>query len=193
MNIEKPEPGIDRWFALRVKSRQEKLVAKAIASRGFEEFLPTYQRRCRWSDRVKSVDVPLFPGYVFCRLDPRRRLSLLVIPGVSHFVGIGKIPVPIEDSEMAAIQEAVRSGLSYEPWPFLQMGQRISMGDGPLAGIEGIYIGDSKQERIVVSITLLQRSVAVSIERQWVRLVDGSRWPGPVRSSQSSFPNSSCT
>ena len=89
------------------------------SNKGFEEFLPVYQCRRRWSDRLKEVEFPLFPGYVFCRLNPQYRLPLLTIPGVLHFVGIGKTPVPLEDAEITAIQAAVRSGLSTEPWPFL--------------------------------------------------------------------------
>jgi transcription antitermination factor NusG len=85
------------WFALRVKSRSEKIVSTIARNKGFEEFLPLYQSRRRWSDRFKSVDVPLFPGYVFCRVDPEFRLPLLTIPGVLSFVGIGKVPAPIDD------------------------------------------------------------------------------------------------
>jgi transcription antitermination factor NusG len=80
------------WFALRVKSRFEKLVTSMARNKGFEEFLPLYQSRRRWSDRLKSVELPLFPGYVFCKLHPEHRLPLLTIPGVLHFVGIGKSP-----------------------------------------------------------------------------------------------------
>ena len=162
-----------RWFALRVKSRCEKTVAAIAHNKGFEEFLPVYRSRRRWSDRVKSVELPLFPGYVFCQLDPQHRLPLLTIPGVLHFVGIGKTPIPIEPGEIAAIQAAVRSGLSMEPWDYLEVGQRVQIQEGPLAGVDGIFVGTSKQERIVVSVTLLKRSVAVAIERHWAIPLDG--------------------
>ncbi len=161
-----------RWFALRVKSRCEKVVATIARNKGFEEFLPLYESRRRWSDRLKAIELPLFPGYIFCRLDPEHRLPLLTIPGVLHFVGFGKIPAPIEDTEVAAIQTAVRSGLSTEPCPFLDVGQRVRLDDGPLAGLEGILVGTSKGERIVVSVTVLKRSVAVAIERHWAAPVD---------------------
>lgn len=177
MNIENPHGISERWFALRVKSRCEKVVAMMAQNKGFEEFLPLYQSRRRWSDRLKSVEVPLFPGYLFCRLDPQHRLPLLMISGVLHFVGVGKIPIPIDDGEIAAIQTAVHSGLLTEPWPFLEMGQRVRLDDGPLAGLEGILVGTSKQQRIVVSVTLLKRSVAVAIERHWATPVDGGGRP----------------
>jgi transcription antitermination factor NusG len=171
---EKLDNASHRWFALRVKARCEKAVATIAQNKGFEQFLPRYERRRRWSDRLKSVEFPLFPGYVFCRLNPQHRLPLLTIPGVLHFVGIGKVPAPIEDAEIAAIQSAVLSGLLLEPWPFLELGQRVRLEHGPLAGLEGVFVGDSKQERIVVSITLLQRSVAVAIERHWAQPVNGN-------------------
>jgi transcription antitermination factor NusG len=148
-------------------------VVVAIAqNKGFESFQPLYQTRSRWSDRLKAIEVPMFPGYVFCRLDPQRRLPLLTIPGVLHFVGIGKIPAPIEDTEIAAIQAAVRSGLLTEPWPFLEVGQRVRLEDGPLAGVRGIMVGTSKRQRIIVSVSLLKRSVAVAIERHWATPLD---------------------
>jgi transcription antitermination factor NusG len=156
-----------QWFALRVKSRREKAVAAIARNKGFEEFLPLCQSRRRWSDRVKSVDIPLFPGYVFCRLDPQRRLPLLTIPGVLHFVGTAKIPTPIEDVEIAAIQTAVRSGAQTEPWPFLAVGQRVRIEDGPLAGLEGILAGTSQRQRLIVSLTTLKCSISVAIERRW--------------------------
>ena len=128
------------WFALRVKSRSEKIVSTIARNKGFEEFLPLYQSRRRWSDRFKSVEVPLFPGYVFCRLNPEFRLPLLTIPGVLSFVGIGKVPVPIDDAEIAAIQTAVGSGLLAEPYPFLEVGQRVRIAEGPLAGSKGFWL-----------------------------------------------------
>jgi transcription antitermination factor NusG len=164
----------ERWFALRVQSRCEKVVAAVARNKGFEEFLPLQQGRRRWSDRLKSIELPLFPGYIFCRLDPQRRLPLLTIPGVLHFVGIGKIPSPIEDMEIAAIQTAVGSGILTEPWPFLEAGQRVRLEDGPLAGLEGILVEGPKRQRVVVSVTLLKRSVAVAIERHWATPVDVS-------------------
>jgi transcription antitermination factor NusG len=164
-----------RWFAVRVKSRAEKAVAMMARNKGFEEFLPVYASRNRWSDRTKSVEMPLFPGYVFCRLNPERRLPVLTIPGVLHFVGIGKTPLPVADAEVAAIRQAVECGLSAEPWPYLEVGQRVRLERGPLAGIEGILVDAHKDQRLIVSVTLLQRSVAVGIERHWVTPLDAGR------------------
>jgi transcription antitermination factor NusG len=164
--------GSKRWFALRVKPRSEKIVATITRNKGFEEFLPLQQTHHRWSDRIKAVDLPLFPGYLFCRIDPQYRLPILTIPGALHFVGIGKAPVPVEDAEIEAIQATLQSGLPAEPWPYLNLGQRVQLESGPLAGIEGLLIEVRKQHRLVVSVSLLGRSVAVEIEREWVRPVD---------------------
>ena len=173
MNLEgQTDSASHPWFALRVKSRSEKIVSTIARNKGFEEFLPLYQSRRRWSDRFKSVDVPLFPGYVFCRLNPEFRLPLLTIPGVLSFVGIGKVPVPIDDAEMAAIQTAIGSGLLAEPYPFLEVGQRVRIAEGPLTGIEGLLVEVRKQQRLAVSVSLLKRSVAVEIDRHWVRPLD---------------------
>jgi transcription antitermination factor NusG len=160
------------WFALRVKSRSEKVVATIARNKGFEEFLPLYQSRRRWSDRFKSVELPLFPGYVFCRLNPEFRLPLLTIPGVLGFIGIGRVPAPIEDAEITAIQTAIGAGLLAEPYPFLEVGQRVRVAEGPLTGLEGLLVEVRKQQRIAVSVSLLKRSVAVEIDRHWVRPLD---------------------
>ena len=189
MNLETPEfnNGLQSWFALRVKSRCEKVVAAMARNRGYQEFLPMSQSRRRWSDRIKTVDLPLFPGYVFCRLNPDYRLPLLTIPGVLHFVGLGRVPIPIEDAEIAAIDTAVRSGLGVGPWPFLKVGGRVRLEYGPLAGLEGLLVENRKQSRIVVSVALLQRSVGVEIEADWVKPLEPrsrNAWIAPAACAQ---------
>jgi transcription antitermination factor NusG len=160
-----------QWYALRVKPHCEKAVAAAAHGKGFEEFLPLHKCRHRWSDRSKPVEMPLFPGYVFCRLKIEQRLSLLTIPGVLHFVGIGRVPIPIDQAEISAIQTALRSQAGIVPWPFLTIGQQVRLTAGPIAGLEGILVQVCGQQRIVVSLTILQRSVAIQIERHWVQPV----------------------
>jgi len=174
VGAEKDPNAAEAWFALRVRPRYEKIVAATVHNKGFEEFLPLYQSRRRWSDRLKSLELPLFPGYVLCRLNPLYRLPLLTIPGVQHFVGIGKVPIPIEDSEIASIRVAVRSGLPVDPCPFREIGQRVRIDCGPLAGLQGVLIRTSKRERVVVSVTLLKRSVAVAIEPHWAKSLNAN-------------------
>src|SRR4029077_14794699 len=112
------------WFALQTKSRCEHVVATQLRGKGYESFLPLYKSRRHWSDRVKELELPLFPGYLFCRFDPSQRLPILTTPGVIQIVGIGKTPIPIDDNEIAAIQIAMESRLAREPWPFLKIGQK---------------------------------------------------------------------
>ncbi len=125
-------PAERSWFALRVRSRHERIVASALCDKGNEVFLPLYRCERRWSDRIKELELPLFPGYLFCRFDILNRLPILVTPGILHIVGIGRIE------------------------------------GGPLAGVEGILVVKKTPLRLVVSVTLLQRSVAVEIDHGWV-------------------------
>ena len=157
----------DNWFALRVKSRYEKAVAAAVRNKGFEEFLPLYRWRQIWSDRSKWVEMPLFPGYVFCRLDPQHRIAVLTIPGVLNFVSFGKVPIPIDAVEIASVQAAVRSDLRTEPCSFVSDGPRVRLGRGPLAGTEGILV-DSARQRVIVSLSVLRRSIAIDVENHWL-------------------------
>src|ERR1051325_10662748 len=136
------------WLALRVKSRCERAVATAVRHKGFEEFVPLYQCRRR-SDRLKSLELPLFPGYIFCGMDPKLRLTVLTIPGALHFVGIGKIPIAIEDAEIAALQNASRSGLTMEPCSYRDVGQLVRLNEGPLAGVTGILVEARKEYKVV--------------------------------------------
>jgi transcription antitermination factor NusG len=156
------------WFALQVRSRYEGVAAAHLSGKGYECFLPKHKSRRRWSDRFKEVESPLFPGYVFCRLDPHDRLPIRITPGVILIVGQGKTPEPIDESEIAAIQSAVKSGLPSQPCPFLQIGQRVRIDNGPLWGLEGVLLDFKGHHRLVLSVTLLHRSIAVQVEGAWV-------------------------
>jgi transcription antitermination factor NusG len=157
------------WYALQVRSRYEDTVATHLQGRGYESLLPLYKCRRQWSDRLKEIELPLFPGYVFCRFNPLNRLPILSVPGVVQVVGVGRTPVPIDESEIAAIQAAFKSGLPSQPWPFMQIGDRVRIEYGPLCGLEGILLNFKGRQRVVISVTLLQRSVAVQIDGAWVR------------------------
>jgi transcription antitermination factor NusG len=159
------------WYALRVRRQYEKVIGRNLHARGFEEFVPLYRSRRRWSDRVKEVEFPLFPGYVFCRFDLKDRVPVLTIPGVSSIVGIGMVPKPVDESELNALRTVLRAGVSCAPWPFLKMGERVELLRGPLRGLEGIVLDLKSTYRLVISIELLMRSVAVEVEREWIRPV----------------------
>ena len=173
----------NRWYAVRVKSRHEHSVDRHLRARGLESFLPLYRSRSHWSDRVKHVEFPLFPGYVFCRFNVEDRLPVLSAPGVVHLVGTGKVPVPIEESEIAAIQAAVKAELHREPWPFQQIGKKVKIARGPLAGVEGILVAVKGRESLVLSVTLLQRSIAVEIAEGWALPVSSELATGSQRPS----------
>lgn len=152
------------WYAVRVRARQEDLVAGALTQKGYEVLLPKYTCRKRWSDRVKQVELPLFPGYLFSRFDIHNRLPMLVTPGVMSIVGAGHTFLPVDPHEIAAIERIVGADVKAEPWEYLHIGQRVRIEAGPLRGVEGILAGVNERHRLVVSITLLQRSVAVEID-----------------------------
>jgi transcriptional antiterminator NusG len=152
------------WFALQTRMRYEEFVARQLRGRGFDPFLPVYKSRRRWSDRTKEIELPLFPGYLFCRFDPANRFPILSAAGVLGVVGVGKTPTAIEEREIAAIQKTVHSGLPSQPWPFLQIGQKARVTYGPLCGVEGILVSFKGNCRLVLSVNLLQRSVAVDLD-----------------------------
>src|SRR4051812_26012077 len=119
------------WYALRVKNRHEKAVAASLESKGLVSFLPLYRARRRVFTRKRDVQMPLFPGYVFCRINVTNRLPVLMIPGVFDIVHAGKIFFPVEESEIDALQTIVKSALYAQPWPFLKVGHRVRLADGP--------------------------------------------------------------
>lgn len=163
-----PEGDSRPWFALLVRSRWENSVAENLSGRGLSCFLPSYHTRRVWSDRVRQVQVPLFPGYLFCQIDPNNRLPVLTTPGLLQIVSAGKTPVPVDESEIHALQRIVQSGFPRQPYPFLRVGDWVRIERGPLVGLEGILLKDRGRERLVVSISLLQRSVEVNVDRAWV-------------------------
>jgi transcription antitermination factor NusG len=120
---------------------------------------------------MKEVEIPLFPGYLFCRFDAADQYRVSNSPGVVNVVSVGLRPLPVDEEEVASIQKVCRSGRDAQPWPSLQVGRRVRVECGPLAGTEGIVLEVKSVSRIVVSITLLQCSVSAEIEREWIRPV----------------------
>lgn len=152
------------WFALQVRSRHESGVAGFLEAKGYELFLPLVTSKKQWSDRLKKIETPLFPGYVFCRFNVQERLPILKTPGVIQIVGYNRTPVPIDESEISGIQALAASGLPSQAWPFLTVGQHVRIEAGPLRGYEGLLVNFKGNQRLVLSISLLHRSVAVEID-----------------------------
>jgi len=163
------------WFALQVRMRHESGVADYLKSKGYEWFLPLYKAKRRWSDRVKEVDAPLFPGYLFCRFNPYDRLPILKTPGVTQIVGYNHIPVPVDEQEIEAIRRLVASGMPNAPCAYLEVGSKVRIEVGALRGLEGILTEVKGKRRLVLSITLLQRSVAVEIDTDAVSVVHSAQ------------------
>jgi transcription antitermination factor NusG len=163
------------WFAVQVRSRWESSTAGLLCGKGYNTLNPTYQTKARWSGRLKDVNAPLFPGYIFCQFDVHKRLPVLITPGVIAVVSRGRVPVPVTDSEIFAIQTVVSSGRPAEPWPYLELGHRVRIERDALAGLEGILIQFKGNHRIVVSVSLLQRSVSLEVDRSCITPIGGSR------------------
>jgi transcription antitermination factor NusG len=163
----------DSWYALHVKPRFEKYVTGQLSGKGYDTFMPSYVSKRKWSDRVKPLVIPLFPGYVFCRFNVNTRLPILVTPGVMAVVGVGKAPVAIEDSEIVAIQRVIDSGLPAQRWPYLNCGEMVRVEAGPLEGLSGIVVRMKGTDRLIVSVSLLMRSVSVEIDRKFVKPLGG--------------------
>lgn len=155
------------WYAVRVRPRSEKVVAAALREKGYESFLPLYRKCSQWSDRKKDIDLPLFPGYVFCRADLLGKPPLISTPSVIGILSFCGKPAAISDREIEAVRLIVNSGVHVEPWPFLREGQRVRIERGSLAGIQGIVLRTKSDWRIVLSVEALCRSVAVEIDREW--------------------------
>ena len=156
------------WFALSVAPRHEKKVSRQLEQKGYETFLPLYRRPHQYGRRAREFQLPLFPGYLFCRTDPRERLPVLTTPGVLQFLGAGKTATPIADDEIDAIQIAARVGLHMEPHSYWEKGEKVRIARGPLTGLEGMVVDSNKPLRLVLSITLIQRSVLVEIDTDCV-------------------------
>lgn len=158
------------WYAVQIQSRLGKLASATLHGKGYEEFLPLYRTCRQWSNQVKDVEVPLFPGYLFCRLDPHERLlPVLTTPGVIKIVSFGKTLLPVSEEEIEAVRKVILSGLGAEPCAFVETGCRVILQRGPLAGLEGIVVSVAGAQRLVVSVTLLHRSIGVEMDRSWVR------------------------
>jgi transcription antitermination factor NusG len=163
-----------RWYALTTKPRYERATARQLRLKGFEELAPACKVRRRWSDRVKEIEQQLFPGYLFCSFAYEQRLAVLNTPGVLSIVGFGKTPAPVDDEEIAAVRRIVESGARAWPWPCLRAGQRVRIQDGCLEGVTGTLVREHDAWRVVVNVEILNRAVAVEIDRDLVRAAPAS-------------------
>ena len=164
-----PVPSSHPWFALTVKHHHEKAVAQALAGRSVESYLPLYRNFHHSGGRMKAAMLPLFPGYVFCRVDIANRLPVLTIPGVSSIVSIGRAPAPIPDFEIESVRIMIRSDRNIAPHPLFCEGQEVLIERGPLKGIQGTLVACKPNYRLVIAIPMLQRAVSAEVDPDWVR------------------------
>lgn len=157
---------VEMWFALQTRARHEKVVVQRLSDKGITTFLPLVRQVHRWSDRRKTVDLPLFSCYVFAKLAPRNdeRLRVLLVDGVLKFVGPRGQGIPIPEEQIDSVRKLVEEQLPYCSHPFLKIGQRVRVRGGALDGVEGILISRSGERKLVISVEAIQRSLGVCIE-----------------------------
>ena len=153
-----------RWYAAYTCPRHEKQVWRQLEERRVESFLPLYRSVRHWKDRRKELALPLFPGYIFVRIDRQERLRVLQIPSVVRFVEFQSEPAALEDREIEWLRRGLENGIHVEPHPYLKIGDRVRVKCGPLAGAEGVLVRKKDSYRIVLSLDLLMRSVAAEVE-----------------------------
>jgi transcription antitermination factor NusG len=152
------------WYAVYTCSNREKKVAAEISRRGLLSYLPMYRTARRWSDRRIQLDLPLFQSYVFVHFDLSDRLKVLQVPGVVRLVGFGGLPAALPDEQIESLRAGLSGTLLAKPHPFLTVGRRVRIKQGPLAGMRGILLRRKGRFRVVISIDLIMRSVVVDAE-----------------------------
>ena len=153
-----------RWYALRTRSRHEKIVRDQLANQGIEPLLPTVKRLSQWKDRKKEIEAPLFSGYCFVRFASKQKLPVLKTVGVVDIVGASHCPEPIADEEIAAIKILMASVLPYDSHPYLHEGMQVEVVRGPMQGIHGILLRKENRHRLVIGVRLIQQAASVEID-----------------------------
>lgn len=159
-----PNFGEPHWYAAYTSANHEKRVAEQFEAREVEHFLPSYTSVRRWKDRRVTLQLPLFPGYVFVRMALQNRFQVLQVPGVAKLVGFGRLPTPLPQGEIDSLRAGLATGMHAEPHPFLAVGQRVRVKQGPLAGLEGILVRWKGNWRVVLSVDLIHRAIAVDVD-----------------------------
>jgi len=154
-----------KWFAIQTRSRHEKKVATELREKGLSIFLPLYSSVHRWSDRRKTVQLPLFPGYVFVQTvySPENRIAVLQVPGVAYFVGDQGRGTPIPEKQIEDIRTILDKDIPFEIYPFVKVGQRVRIRGGSLDGLEGTLLAKNADRSLAVSIELIQKTVVVRV------------------------------
>jgi len=159
-----PSLRIPRWYVAYTYPRHERAVADQLSHKSVETFLPTFAKTSRWKDRKVELDCPLFPGYVFTRICINEKLAVVSIPSVIRMVSFNGFPMPVDDAEIDAIRSCVARGGKMQPHPHISVGERVRVTSGVFEGMEGIVVRNSNRCKLVVTIALIQQSVALEID-----------------------------
>ncbi len=158
-----------QWFALHIRIYNQENVITSLLHKGYEVFAPTYVATRIVVRREREIRAPLFPGYIFCTLDPQYRLPVVSIPGVIGILGTGNVSTPIPDGEIESIRRMVASGLPIEPYQLLQPGEPVQVQKGVLAGLEGVVVHHKGKHRLVISVSALNdRAVSVEVDQSMI-------------------------
>jgi transcription antitermination factor NusG len=157
-------PAGPRWYAVRTKPKHEQVVNQVLGAKGYERLLPTYNTRIQWADRVKEVQRPLFPSYLFCRFDAREQVPVLTTPGVIDIVRSAGSPAPVDEQQLASVRTAIESGYTCLPCPHSQIGSQIRIGFGPLAGVSGVLVEVRPRLRLILSVSNLNLAMMVEVD-----------------------------
>lgn len=167
-----------QWYAIYTNPRHEKVVATQLEERYIETFLPLYRSWRRWKDRRKLIELALFPSYVFVRIEVEERLRILQVPGVVNLVTFNGQLAALPEQEINSLRNALEKKIYAEPHPYLRVGQRVRVIRGPLTGAEGILSRKKDKYRVVISMDVLTRSVAVEVDGTDVEMI-GAYQPIP--------------
>jgi transcription antitermination factor NusG len=178
--------GLAPWFAAYTFSCHEKRVAQHLAMRRMEFFLPVYKKISRWRNGLRMpIEWPLFPGYVFVKIDPQERVRVLELPGVHSLVGVGRQPIPLPYEEIEALRRGIHL-LNAEPHPTLWVGEKVVIRKGPLEGNTGIVIRRKNSTRVVLTLDVIMKSISVEVDSQDLEIV------GPAPAPRGYLPSPIC-
>jgi transcription antitermination factor NusG len=158
-------PLVGAWYALQIRPKFEEISRRVLTGKGYETLLPSYVLP---SSKGARIEKPLFPGYLFCRLSSEADGMIVRTPGVTRVVGFGSVWTPLEEYEVANLKRIVQSEILREPWPYLSKGCRVRIDSGPLRGVSGMLASDTSGSKVVILVTLLQRAMAVTLDRSTV-------------------------
>jgi transcription antitermination factor NusG len=173
----------ENWFALQIYTGKERWTAAELEERGYDVLLLLYSIQRQWSDRKVTIERPLFPGYLFCRFEQALRVKVAAVPGVLQVIGSGKTPIPVGEHEIRSLQKIAEAGWPASPCPYVNSGDLVEVAGGALDGVVGRVVSVRRKLRVVVSVSILERSVSVEVDQTRLRVVEpvaGSRHQGHV-------------